>query len=111
MLFRYIILHAGNANGFIEGASLVFSSKTKLEDYHGEMNQQNFLLWFENQLLKNLTEPSIIVIDNAPYHSTLLIKTPNSSWKKAEIQNWLTEQKVEYPNAAFKSELLTIVAR
>ncbi|CAG9834708.1 unnamed protein product [Diabrotica balteata] len=71
---RYIILHAGNCNGFIQGAELVFSSKTKDCDYHGEMNRHNFLQWFEHQLLNNLEEPSIIILDNAPYHSTIINK-------------------------------------
>jgi hypothetical protein len=29
--FRYIIVHAGNSDGFIEGAELIFSSSTKKE--------------------------------------------------------------------------------
>jgi len=53
--------------------------KTQLSDYHGEMNQENFLNWFENQLLKNLQQPSAIVIDNAPYLSMLLTKIANKS--------------------------------
>lgn len=84
---RYIVLHAGNKNGFIPGADLVFSSSTKNSDYHGEMNQVNFLNWFENKLLKNLTKPSAIIMDNAPYHSTLVTKTPNSGWKKKISRN------------------------
>jgi hypothetical protein len=42
------VLHAGNKNGFVEGAPLAFSSNTKNPDYHGEMNQENFLRWFED---------------------------------------------------------------
>ena len=87
LYFRYIVLHAGTSNGFIDEAALVFSSNTKNPDYHGEMNQQNFLKWF--QLLMNLEEPSLIIIDNASYHSTLANKCPNGSWKKAEIREWL----------------------
>jgi hypothetical protein len=29
--FRYIIVHAGNSDGFMEGAELIFSSSTKKE--------------------------------------------------------------------------------
>lgn len=75
------------------------------------MNQQNFLQWFENQLLKNLTKPSVIVIDNAPYHSMLLTKTPNTSWNKAAIQEWLTTNKIEFAYTMLKVELLQIVNR
>lgn len=75
------------------------------------MNQQNFLYWFENQLLKNLTEPSVIVMDNAPYHSMLLTKIPNNTWRKEAIQEWLTNQHIEFSNVMFKKELLNLVAR
>lgn len=110
-IFRYIILHAGNEDGFIDGAKAIFSSKTQLSDYHGEMNHENFLLWFENQLLKNLTKPSIIILDNAPYHSKMLDKIPNTSWNKAAIQEWLTNKNIPFTNVMFKTELLSIVAR
>ncbi|KAJ8950976.1 hypothetical protein NQ318_006360 [Aromia moschata] len=36
-------------DGFIEGVEVIFSSKPQLMDYHGEINQENFLEWFENQ--------------------------------------------------------------
>lgn len=75
------------------------------------MNHENFLLWFENQLIKNLTRPSIIVLDNAPYHSKILHKIPNTSWTKAAIQEWLTSQNLPFTDVMFKSELLSIVAR
>lgn len=51
----YIVLHARNADGFIEdslieGAELIFSFNTLNPDYHGETNEGNFLKWFGNQL-------------------------------------------------------------
>jgi transposase len=72
-------LHAGNKDGLIEEAALAFSSNTKNPDYHGEMNQENFLRWFENQLLISLQEPSLIIMDNASYHRTSEDKCPNNS--------------------------------
>lgn len=105
---RYIVLHAGNKDGFIPGAELVFSSKSK-GDYHGEMNQNNFLLWFENQLLKNLKEPSVIVMDNASYHSTVVDKTPTSGSTKPVIKEWLTKCNINFDNTMLKTELLQIV--
>ncbi|XP_031338724.1 uncharacterized protein LOC116182006 [Photinus pyralis] len=67
---------------------LVFASKST-GDYHGEMNRENFLHWFEKQLLVNLEEPSVIVLDNASYHNTLLTQNPNNSWRKADFQDCL----------------------
>lgn len=110
-MYSYIVLHAGTRRGFIPEAALIFSSKTKDPDYHGEMNKENFLQWFKNQLLTKLEEPSIIIMDNASYHSSLLEKVPNSSWKKADIQNWLQQKRLEFPPEALKLNLLDIVAR
>lgn len=98
-------------NGFIPGASLIFSSNTKNPDYHGEMNQENFLKWFENQLLKNLEEPSIIVMDNASYHSTIENKVPNGSWNKPEIKEWLHNRNIYFADQLLKIQLLDLVAQ
>lgn len=106
---RYIVLHAGNENGFIEGAELIFASKSKCADYHGEMNQENFLRWFEHQLIANLQEPSIIVMDNASYHSTVEHKNPTSAWKKADIEEWLRNKQIDFDVTLLKPQLLQIV--
>lgn len=108
---RYIILHAGNRHGFIPGADLVFSSTSHNIDYHGDMNRGNFLQWFENQLLHNLENPSVIVMDNASYHSTLINKAPTSSSTKGQIQEWLSNNNVNYERTALKVQLLELVQR
>lgn len=108
---RYIVLNAGSSEGFIPGASLIFSSNTQDPDYHGEMNKENFLKWFKDQLLTKLEEPSLIIMDNASYHSSLLEKQPHSGWNKPEIQKWLQERNLEFPSDAFKLDLLDIVSR
>lgn len=108
---RYIVLHAGCDQGFIPGAELVFSSKKHDGDYHGEMNETNFLKWFEHQLIKNLQKPSTIVMDNASYHSTITNKAPNTSSKKAEIQDWLASNNIVFDKKFFKTQLLELVAK
>ncbi|KAI5708322.1 hypothetical protein M8J77_020542 [Diaphorina citri] len=65
---RLIVTHAGNSHGFIPGAKKVFRSK-KSGDYHDEMNAEHFMEWFRENLLPGLSVPSVIVMDNAPYHS------------------------------------------
>ncbi|XP_044588932.1 uncharacterized protein LOC123268117 [Cotesia glomerata] len=70
---RYIVCHAGGRNGFVDGAGLFVNSSKKinpLDDYHGAMNAETFKEWFKTKLLPNLKEPSIIVMDNASYHSS-----------------------------------------
>ncbi|KAB0790189.1 hypothetical protein PPYR_15476 [Photinus pyralis] len=86
---RYIIIHAGGRNGFIEGSSLIFSSTNKSFDYHDNMNAELFEKWFEESFLKKLAQPSIIVLDNASYHTRKSEKIPRASSTKEEISNWL----------------------
>jgi len=56
------------------------------------MNAEIFQKWFI-ELLNNLEEPSVIVMDNTSYHSTLVENYLKSNWRKADVQNWLTEKK------------------
>ncbi|XP_063232735.1 uncharacterized protein LOC134536756 isoform X2 [Bacillus rossius redtenbacheri] len=66
---RFIVVNAGGRTGFVPGAGLLFVSGQKTADYHGEMNGETFLMWFEDMLV-HLEEPSVIIMDNASYHST-----------------------------------------
>jgi hypothetical protein len=74
-------LHAGKQNGFDAGASLIFVSGTKSGNYHDLMNGENFEHWMLTQLLPNLEELSVIIMNNAPYHS-ILLETPPTQLEK-----------------------------
>jgi hypothetical protein len=60
------------------------------------------------QLLQNSKEPSVIVMDNAPYHSILLEKPPTQSWRKDEIIAWLQQKGIPFAEGSFKAELLNL---
>lgn len=106
---RFIILHAGGINGFIPGALLMFKLKNGSKgDYHDSMNHETFLEWFEKQLLPNIPERSLIIMDNAAYHSKLINKVQTSSNRKCEIINWLLDNKIEHDPSITKSELIDI---
>lgn len=94
---RLIVCHAGCARyGFIERSKLVFRSNSgNTIDYQDQMNGEVFKQWFI-QLLNNLEEPSVIVMDNAPYDSTLKESYPKSNWREADVQQWLTDKNVEF---------------
>lgn len=94
---RLIVCHAGCARyGFIQGSKLVFRSNTgNTADYHSQMNAEVFKKWFI-ELLNNLEEPSVLVMDNASYHSTLVENHPKSNWKKSDVQKWLNEKNIEF---------------
>ncbi|XP_062518317.1 uncharacterized protein LOC134193506 [Corticium candelabrum] len=71
-------------------------------DYHDEMNGEHFLDWFENRLMHNVPERSVIVLDNAPYHNVVLEKTQISSLKAnlfAKIRDAAPKRKLFHTNA------------
>jgi transposase len=87
---RLIIVHAVTKDGWVDGAKLVFQAKTCSDDYHGQMNYENFSKWFVNQLLPNIPDNSIIIMDNAKYHNILSDDTfPTPRSYKHELQEWL----------------------
>lgn len=57
---RFIVLHAGTSKGFILNADLLYTSRSKLSDYHGDMNSVIFTKWVKEKLISNLEEPSLI---------------------------------------------------
>ncbi|KAB0804373.1 hypothetical protein PPYR_01343 [Photinus pyralis] len=81
--FYLIITHIGSVKRFVDRGSLVFQSK-RTGDYHEDMNADVLEEYFD-QMLSLLPENSVIVMDNASYHSRHLENLPRSSWKKSDI--------------------------
>lgn len=104
---RIIVVHAGASTGFIPNMLEVFTSK-KSGDYHDEMNAKKFKEWFI-KLLKNIEPKSIIVMDNAPYHSVQINKPPTQTSLKQEIEKWLCSNNIPFEKDARKYELLNLV--
>lgn len=86
-----------------------FKSKTKSGDYYDEINSENFAKWFTTVLIPKLPNNSIIVTENAPYHSVQLNKTPIVSSKRSEIVSWLLSNNLPYHPSMLKCVLLEIV--
>ena len=105
---RCIIVDAGSEHGFVQGARLVYDRKSSSGDYHSEMNSEKFMRWLRERLIPNLPPRSVVVIDNAPYHSVQQNKCPNQSSRKADIQTWLTRNGVAWSNDMLKVELLEL---
>ena len=85
---RFIVLHAGSKDGFVLNAQLAFLAKND-GDYHHQMNGSVFEKWFRTQLIPNIPASSVIVMDNAPYHSVKIDNPPTTGSKKATITEWL----------------------
>lgn len=106
---RVIILHAGSENGFVPNA-LLLSAKNITQssaDYHEDMTAVLFEKWFTEQLLPNIPPNSVIVMDNASYHSRILNKIPNNNTKKEDILKFMRSKNMEIPEKVpVKKELL-----
>ncbi|VDI63172.1 Hypothetical predicted protein [Mytilus galloprovincialis] len=112
MCTRLIILDVGSSQqGLIPGCGLIFESKSNSSDSHDEMNKEHFTEWFRDTLLPKLPPRSVIVMENAPYHSHLDpdSKVPNTNSNKSEISAWLEKSNVQYDKKMKKTELLDLV--
>ncbi|XP_066969265.1 uncharacterized protein [Macrobrachium rosenbergii] len=105
---RLIILHAGSKEGFVQNADLVFESKND-GDYHHQMNSKMFEEWFKYQLLPNIPPSSILVLDNASYHSLRIDKPPTMADKKDVMKEWLKNKGANPSDNLNKCELLEMV--
>ena len=106
---RLVILHAGGENGWSDGAALVFQSKKATGDYHDEISAVHFEEWFHDSLIPNLQNNSLIVMDSALYHSSMLESVPTMSSRKQQLHDWLMAKGTEYPESALKRELFQLV--
>ena len=79
-------------------------------DYHDTINSENYEKYFEKvcQLLK---PNSVIVIDNASYHSRNDVNYPLSKWKKAQFQDWLTKHNIPFNSDDLRAELWLLCKR
>ena len=102
---RLVILHAGSKNGFIPGAKLLYKLGSTSGDYHGQMNYENFKKWVENKLLPNIPPESVIVMDNAPYHSVLAEKIPTKYSTKLDMIQFLRNKGINCDKDMRKAQL------
>lgn len=107
---RLIVLDIGSEDGFVPDGLLCFESKKNTSDYHDEMNGDTFREWME-KILPRLKPNSIVVMDNASYHSVKLDKAPTSRTLKADIIKWLTDKGAVIDRPMVIAELLDMVKR
>ena len=79
------------------------------EEYHDFMDGESYKCYFEKSICQNIPKHSVIVIDNAPYHSKNTENYPNSKWQKQQFVDWLTEKNITFPDKALRAELWTLV--
>ena len=72
------------------------------------MNSEKFIGLLRGKLIPNLPPKSVVVIDNASYHSVQEDKCPTQASRKAYMQAWLTKHNVAWCNDMLKVELLEL---
>ncbi|XP_076621619.1 uncharacterized protein LOC143342022 [Colletes latitarsis] len=106
---RFIIVHAGGKAGFINGAKLMFKARSETGDYNGQMNGENFQRWIQEKLLPNISENTIIIMDNAPYHSVQINKPPSKYTTKPKMIEWLTKNNIPFAESMLRYELYELI--
>jgi transposase len=107
---RLIIINAITEDGWVPHARLIYKSTRKTGDYHGQVNFELFSRWFQEKLLPNIPENSLIVMDNAPYHNVLSpCSAPTPASKKEFIRLWLAKNQVPVSTDSLKPELIEIL--
>ena len=71
-------------------------------DYHTEMNSKIFEKWVNEQLESALPEKSLIIMDNASYHSVRekRTKAPTLNSRKGDMINCWTKNNINFYNKA-----------
>jgi transposase len=78
-------------------------------DYHWQMNSDNFEKWVNEKVIPNLATPSVIVMDNAPYHGKQVDKPPTKSSPKKDMLEYLRRHGVPYEEDMRKYALFSLV--
>jgi transposase len=76
------------------------------------MNAEIFQKWWEEKLLPNIPNNSLIVLDNASYHNTLSKHSPPTpTCSKQRIREWLECNKMPCSPDSLKAELVEILQK
>jgi hypothetical protein len=104
----YHFAYGGSSDDFVNSALHLTARNIKHTkvDSHQEMNAKVFQGWFEQTLLPELPPRSVIVIDNAPYHSEQWEKMPNKGSTKSTIQIFLEKHNLYYQDSYTKKSYL-----
>ena len=108
---RLLILHIIGPDGFLKHLKKIWIRKTgKIlsDDYHNDIDAKTFYDWFK-EVLKELEEPSAVVMDNASIHNKRAEGTPTASTYKADMQEWLIEKEIDFDPRALKPKLWEII--
>ena len=64
--------------------------------------------WIQEQSLPNLKERSVIVMDNASYHSMQIDQVPTMNSRKSEMQEWPSANDIDWSDQMIQAEELRV---
>ncbi|GAU89377.1 hypothetical protein RvY_01932 [Ramazzottius varieornatus] len=110
---RLVIFDFLKDRGFVPGCGLIWEASKHTGDYHGNFNYQNYEKFMKEVLVLRLKEFArlhgydtvVIVLDNASYHSRLMPQFRRPKRVKKEIQQWLTDHRIEFGARELVAEL------
>jgi hypothetical protein len=88
---------------------LVYKAGAATVDYHRQMNGTNFEKWVHEKLAPDLPCASVIVLDNAPYHSVQIDKLPLKYAVKKDRIKWLQTKGISCDLSMRKEKLFLLV--
>lgn len=97
---RFIVVHIGSHEGFVNGGLLCIESN--------DVNSDMFIDWLKG-VMPLLKDNSILVMDDAPYHSVKQVQSPTLCWKKKDIEKWLFDNCISVKEQLNKTCLIDIV--
>ena len=68
-----VLVHGGGENGCVLNALLMFTLGSIKNNYHNNLNFENYEMWIIEMLIPNLNKNSVIGIDKASYLSLIHI--------------------------------------
>ncbi|XP_025200515.1 uncharacterized protein LOC112598321 [Melanaphis sacchari] len=92
---------------FVEDLKLIFrnnNASCSEYDHHMSINAEVFKTWFIS-MLNNLNEPSVIVMNKAPYQSMFVNNFPKMNSQRSVLEEWLTNQNIVFSSEERLSEL------
>jgi transposase len=89
----------------------VYKAGKATGDYNGQMNSDNFEKWVNKKVIPNMAIPSVIVMDNAPYHGKQADEPPTKSSLKKDMFKYLRRHGVPCKEGMRKFTLFSLVEK
>jgi hypothetical protein len=84
------MLHPGAINVFPPNAEHLYRAGSSMEDYHGQMNAENFEKWIVEKWILSLL--SVTVLNSAFYHCLQIEKLLSAYTKEADMISWFCKK-------------------